>query len=51
MLGQMCADRHKDRVEAALAPHGLEVFDPVSGNDPNPQRGDPLQLGSEHRTR
>ena len=46
-LGQVCAHRDEDRVEAALLPLGGEVLDAVRGDDPHAQRRDPVQLAAQ----
>ena len=46
-LGQVRADGHEDRVEAAGPPLGDEVLDPVVQREPHAQRGDPGHLAVE----
>ena len=40
----MRADRHEHRVEAAVAPLGVQVLHPVPAGDAHAERGDPVQL-------
>jgi len=47
-LGQVRADRYEHRVESALGPLGGQVRYPVPLGEPNPERGDPVQLRIQH---
>ncbi len=46
-LGQVRADGHEDRVEAAVPPLGGDVLDPVVQREPHAESGDPGHLAVE----